>query len=287
MKLLAPQHRVVLATDLSARSDRAMDRAASLMRRLDAELIALHVLELIDPIGPPPRRRPMAELVRIARAQLCDDLRDAGEQVTISIEERGDPADVILRVARERGCELIVTGVARNETFGRSTLGKTVDRLVRSSEIPLLIVTVRAPYQSIVVAVDFSEPSRHALETATALFPEERLTIVHAHDAPGSYAAVDFDRHRERFQHMAEVQLEAFLNEGSPVTKAVGMRSSARVEFGAPEQVMLELVQNSHVDLVVLGTHGRGYLLNAILGSTAKRILGSLPCDALVVPRRS
>lgn len=37
------------------------------------------------------------------------------------------------------------------------------------------------------------------------------------------------------------------------------------------------------VDLVVLGTHGRGGLLDALLGSTAKDILFSLPCDALVV----
>ena len=37
--------RILLATDLSARSDRAMDRALMLARREGAELVVLHVLE--------------------------------------------------------------------------------------------------------------------------------------------------------------------------------------------------------------------------------------------------
>jgi hypothetical protein len=98
--------------------------------------------------------------VEIAKRELCSDLREAGDGVTLRIEQ-GDPPEVILRIAKEQGSELIVTGVARNETLGRFTLGKTVDRLLRVSEVPLLIVTDRArePYQMVVVAVDFSDAS--------------------------------------------------------------------------------------------------------------------------------
>ena len=70
-------------------------------------------------------------------------------------------------------------------------------------------------------------------------------------------------------------------------TVAAGTASgSARVplvEPGSPRQIVREFAQLHGVDLVVLGTHGRGALLEALLGSGAKSILSTLPCDALVV----
>jgi nucleotide-binding universal stress UspA family protein len=163
------QHRkILLATDLSARSDRAMDRASMLARRHGAELFVVHVLEptpeMLD--AQTVRFSPLAardRLIEIVRRDLSSDLGDAGGRVTMRIEE-GNPAEVILGIANEQSCDVIVTGVARNETLGRFTLGKTVNRLLRASDIPLLIVTDRArkPYQKIVVATDFSEVSQHA-----------------------------------------------------------------------------------------------------------------------------
>jgi len=55
------------------------------------------------------------------------------------------------------------------------------------------------------------------------------------------------------------------------------------VEQGHPVQLVREYVRDKGADLVVLGTHGRGAMLEALVGSTAKSILSSLPCDALVV----
>lgn len=71
--------------------------------------------------------------------------------VTVMVEE-GKPIDVILHAAKALDCDLIVTGIARDETLGRFGLGTTVDRLLRRSKVPVLIVKQRArsPYQHIV-----------------------------------------------------------------------------------------------------------------------------------------
>ena len=91
--------------------------------------------------------------------------------------EEGDPAEVIERIAAAEGCELIVTGIAREEPFALRpfTLGKTVDRLLRRSPIPILIVRNRArsAYEHIVVATDFSDSSGYALQVALRLFPSQ------------------------------------------------------------------------------------------------------------------
>ena len=55
------------------------------------------------------------------------------------------------------------------------------------------------------------------------------------------------------------------------------------IEPGHPQQIIREYVQMHGGDLVVLGTHGRGAVMEAFLGSTTKSILSTPPCDAFVV----
>jgi nucleotide-binding universal stress UspA family protein len=269
-----------------------MDRAAILTRQFDAKLVVVHVLEQSDRLRAVRRKRfsqsfhPNAELIETARRQLCDDLRGMGDQIAIRIEE-GDPPPAILEVAKAQGCDFIVTGVARNETFGRLTLGKTVDRLLRSSELPLLIVTdrARAPYRNIIVAADFSDASRQALEAAAALFPEQRITVFHAHDAPALYAATDRQSHLEQFRLSAHADYAAFVRSAALADKARA-RLGVVIEWGNPASLMRELVRTAEADLVVLGTRARGPLLHALVGSVSQKIAASLPCDALVIPER-
>ena len=284
--------KLLLATDLSARSDRATDRASLLAKQYGAELVVLHVLETGAQARSVRRERfsasfhPNAESRALARRQLMGDLREAGERVAVLIEE-GDPHEVILETARVQGCDLIVTGVARNEMFGRVTLGKTVDRLLRAAQLPLLIVTdrARAPYRNVVVAADFSEASRQALQAAANLFATQPITVLHAHAAPVAYAASDREHHLAQFRQLAHQQYIEFV-ESSGLSDSVRARLRPAIEWGDPAVLLRELVEKIDADLAVFGTHGRGVLLRAFVGSVAHRLAQHLPCDALVIPRR-
>ena len=284
-----PLERILLATDLSARSDRAMDRASLLRKQHGAELVVVHVLEPSDDLAAALHERyssrPTAErLVELARRQLVDDLRHAGERVNIRVED-GVPADVILGMTNEQRFDLVVTGVARNDTFGRFTLGRTVARLVRDARTPVLVVTDRArePYRQIVVACDFSVTSRNALETAAALLLDRPLTVFHAFETPyGLYKnATPLDK--ERYRQDARRECEEFIRSANLPDET---RASLRVlvEHGKPASLLRELGLASGIDLLVLGSARRGAVLHALVGSTAQRIVAMLPCDALVVP---
>ena len=140
------------------------------------------------------------------------DLRDAGDKVRVEVAE-GDPAEVILRVAREQGIDLLVTGVARNEFLGRFTLGKTVDRLLRGPGPSMLVVTdrARAAYRNIVVAVDLSDVSRRTLQAAAALFPDRRLTVFHAFDVPYASLMDNPSANDAQRRHAAHADTTAFV----------------------------------------------------------------------------
>jgi len=277
--------KILLATDLSARGDRALERAIAIARRHDAHLIILHVLEELDEstltygtrVAPSGRRPPDAVAMAKQRVEqgLREDLSDAIEHATLLVEE-GDPAEVIERVASSERVDLIVTGIAREGLFATRpvVLGRTVEQLLRRLPLPILIVKDRArdAYRHVVVATDFSDPSAHALQMAVRFFPMQTLHLLHASEAPRATLAEEFRA------FLASV----FLPEDDR------KRLVPTIEPGSPQQVIRDYVHAHGADLVVLGTQGRGAVMEALLGSTTKSVLTTLPCDALVVrgPRR-
>lgn len=273
---------IILATDLGCHCDRAMDRAAALAAAWDARLVAVHVLPPEPPAAReqlPSWRRPADRRLAMA-AQLRRDLGIQAPRLDVRIEE-GEPAAGIERVAEELGADLVVTGVARDEPFGRYLLGGTVERLVRRMPVPVLVARTRPrPYRQVLVASDLSEPSRHALDAAAALFPALPLTLLHAVevplagllDQPGALGA----------PAVPQPELERFLD-GSALAPEQRARLRVLVERGRPEELVAAYMQDHGVDLVAVGSHGRSAVFEVLIGSTASRILETAPGDVLLV----
>ena len=287
--------KILLATDLSARGDRALERAVLISMRHDVPLIILHVHEDLDESsltyrsrGLPSWHRPpdaASMMKQQIRQGLRTDLGDAIDKAVILIEE-GDPAEVIERVAISERVDLVVTGIAREGPFASRpvVLGKTVEQLLRRLPMPMLIVRNRArdAYRHIVVTTDFSKPSSHALQMAVRFFPEHPLYLLHAFDAPYSSLVEDAKLHAERYRQVRTEELGEFLA-ATFLPDGDRARLVPVIEPGPPQQIIREYVRLHGADLVVLGTQGRGSLMEALLGSTTKSILSTLPCDALVV----
>lgn len=283
---------ILLATDLSHRCDRALDRAVELAKSWNAKLLVVHAVEeevddiyrKCSPYDFPSWRRP-SDPVRSVRDRLHQDLlgEDCGLDIDIYVET-GDPAKFILETAARTNCDLIVTGVARDETLGRMILGDTVDYLARKSPIPVLIVRERpsGPYQNLLVATDFSPSSCHALQSAIRFFPDTAITLFHAYDVPfASYLGrLEIEKQLETCEIEASDKflLEAGLD---PVSASRVVRV---IEHGVPESLLRDYTARSRHQLVVVGSHGGGILYNTLIGSAARKIIDAVPGDALLVP---
>jgi len=280
--------KILLATDLSCRCDRALDRAVSLARQWDARLLVVHVLEssgnrlesrrLRDL---PSWRRP-PDRVRLVEEQIRRDMREELENVAVRVEE-GDPAIVVDEVARAEQCDVIVTGVARDETLGRFFLGSTVDQLLRRSPIPVLVVKnrTRRPYRKVVAATDFSDPSRHALEAAARLFPQAELSLFHGFEVPFA-GFLERERYEQALMGIKQETCARFLDD-SAIPAEKKKRITVLFEYGVPDILLKDYVISKDVDVVAIGTHGRSGVFEALIGSMAKRILEYVPSDILVV----
>ncbi|MDO9195923.1 universal stress protein [Rhodoferax sp.] len=277
-------HHLLLATDLSARCDRALDRAAQLVNEWHTDLVALHVL---GPAASPDQTLAWAsgasdeQLLLVARQQLAHDLATTKVPATLRLVRSEDAAAAIRETAASTQSGLVVTGVSCNEALGRFLLGSTVENLARSLSQPLLVVRkrTRGSYQRIVVASDFSESSRLALLAAARLFPGRELILYHAHALAMSGLA-NASPHPGVRVAIEETECAAFLAE---TTLPEGMKVRPVIECGAIEGTLTRYVREHDIDLVVMGSHGRSGLMSLLLGSTAAKLLDWLPCDTLLV----
>lgn len=283
---------VLLATDLSARGDRALDRALQLARQWQAPLVIVTVQpspgseEVTNDVVGKPSWSTQSNAQRAERRLRRDlDEQASGVEVHIRIEH-GPAARRVLQVAEELGCRLIVVGPARNPAFEPLTLGSTVTWLTRHSPIPLLLVheRVRGPYRSLAAASDFSASAQQALESATGLFGTPlKLALVHGLEMPRAGLLVgqhdtQIDQARARTRQQALTWLtEAGLSSGQ------GWQAELVIEAGDPARLMRDYALDHDVDLVVVGTHGRSALFDLLIGSMALRLLEQVQTDTLLV----
>lgn len=221
-------------------------------------------------------------VLRHARRQLQADVAELGIAAELRVL-RGDAARRICEHAEAAGQALVIAGMARDEAFGRFLVGSTVAQLVRRLTRPLLVVRARArrPYARVLVATDFSESSRHALDTALQYFPAAQFTLYHARSATGSQPE-DAATAERLNQAVLQGECADFLA-ASALPDAVRARLTVVVERGPLDSALTRHVREHDIELVAMGAQGRSGLLGMLVGSSAARLLDWLPCDTLIV----
>ena len=277
--MIRPPRSILFATDFSGRCDRPLDRALRLAGLWQAKLILLHVIEAARADLPEAERR--AEEARAA-ARLRAEAGDSPVEIEVRIVE-GPVAATIAEVAESAEADLIVTGVARYNRLGDFVLGTTVDRLLRRSHTPILVVKERArsDYRSILVATDFSDCSATALETAAGFFPTASLALAHAYRVPLE-PLLGRETGAPALQAKIALQLDEFV-EQLHLPPEIRDGIAFHIDYGETEPVLSYLAGEMAADLAVIGAHGRSGFTAATIGSTAKALLEALPCDVLLV----
>ncbi|MBB4286311.1 nucleotide-binding universal stress UspA family protein [Roseospira goensis] len=274
-----------MATDLSPRSDRALDRAVALARGHDADLCVVHVVDEDLPASVAEAQETAAR--DVMRAHIDSLNKEAAVPVSIEVVIGRTYVDV-LEMAERIEADLIILGTHREDSVMDMFRGTTAERIIRAGDTPVLLVRDRvlAPYRRIMVAVDFSVYSRRAFEFATRFDPRAEFHLVHAYEVPfkgflyGHTTRREVSKQHERqLQSMIEEEMAAFL--GTLETKVP--RLERVLQEGSPQEVIRRQVTRLKPDLLVLGTHGRTGVAHAILGSVAEDLLKAPPCDVLAV----
>jgi nucleotide-binding universal stress UspA family protein len=272
---------ILFATDLSPHADRALARAALLAGGQGVGLGVLHVVSR-DLRSGPDYQAAVAQAMATLREEIADAALPPGLEVT-PLPRGGEAGPAIVQAAKELGSRLVVLAAPHSDLLVQIFRASVLNHVVRHAPCPVLVVRRRAngAYRRIVVAVDLSQPSRQALETALRLLPGEamaevQLTLVHARVA--SMPPAEVAEQQARVDDMLAAALGRLAAEGRavPATEVV-------VQPGSPEAVVAEAAARCQAELVVVGTMGLTGAANLLLGSTAEALVATLPCDVMAV----
>jgi nucleotide-binding universal stress UspA family protein len=277
----------MLATDLTAASDRAFDRAVQLAAEWAAALTVCHVVEAssLRPWG-------IEHRINIAETEVERLLRSSEGMLKRKISRHiilGDPAERVTEHAQAIASDFLITGPAHVKVIGDKLLGSTAARILRYARQPFLAVRRRAedPYRKVAVAVDFSDASRDAYHCGRTLFPQAEFTLIHAYDMSPDWFGRNADRsmdiveaeEKARVIRKAQQDLENLTTD----VDTADLKYASVLAQGTPETVLGSYVDEHWPDLVVTGTHGRTGVQEAMIGSVTERFLHVLPCDILAV----
>lgn len=280
---------IVVATDFSPVSERALSYALAIARRYDSHIYVVHAIRPdLYTLTPPEAASGMIDLVRQAAEQemaallISGRLREVPHQAVI---EEGDVWTVLSNVAARYDADLMVLGTHGRTGYEKMFLGSVAERVFRLSGMPVMTVgpgvAKQAPAEvelkHIVYATDFTENSRAALPYALSLAQEHQaaLTLLHVVENTEDLSNDTMTKLREFFNE----RLAGMLPPGSDLW----CYPEFVVSFGSAVDRILETCQSVDADLLVLGIRGGGAAVGHLPHANAYRIVCQAGCPVLTV----
>ncbi|MDP3298056.1 MAG: universal stress protein [Thermodesulfovibrionia bacterium] len=139
-------------------------------------------------------------------------------------------------------------------------------------------------YRKILVAVDGSETSLHALKESFKLAMNEGSWITVVSVVPPYTGDLDLVAVGNIMASMRKPCEEA-LRKAQDIANAERASIKTACEEGEPHSAIVDLAQAENFDLIVMGRRGLRRLERVLVGSVTARVIGYSPIDVLVVPR--
>jgi nucleotide-binding universal stress UspA family protein len=280
--------KIMLATDFSERSDRALRRAILMAKEIDAGLVLLHVVD-------DDRPRRIVERDRVDAEALLQELAATVRSVDgVACEARvmlADPFAGILQAVAEGEPDLLVIGSHRRRLLRDVFVGTTAERTIRAVTTPVLMVNAPpvGPYRHILLTTDLSEGSRETLQVMGRLKfgAHAARTVLHVYAAPALRLAMAHSLSNEDQEDYLHHERAAALQSLAELMAACGAGDAAAIARHDGTTVANEILTAAaelKADLVVVSTHAKTSLARMFLGSVTEQVLRTSPLDVLAVP---
>jgi nucleotide-binding universal stress UspA family protein len=295
---------ILVPTDFSDESLKAVHYGSAFARRFSATLLLLHVVppapvfagfEAVPLVADDP------DILKNSEehlAQFATKHIPMGAAVT-QLVRFGSPFEEIVSIGKARNIDLIVVSTHGHTGIKRVAFGSTAERIINRAGCPVLVVREKErefvsgqqpPFDNairinrILVAIDFSDSSRKALQYAIGFAKQfdSSVTCVHILNVPYGAGeagiAVELETFQKAFHVDAEKKMAALLKE-----TGASVETEKIIRTGGPYHEVIKVADERQIDLIVTGTHARTGVGHFLLGSTAERIVRHAHCSVLVV----
>jgi nucleotide-binding universal stress UspA family protein len=269
---------ILVATDFSETSDRALEHALSLARTYNSRIFLAHIIPVDLMMAP--------ELAEASREQLRQAAREGLERIRTSdrffevpheeIIEEGALWPNIEALIKKHAIDLVVVGTHGKGFVQKLLIGSSAEEIFRQARVPVLTVgpgVRREPLygvelKNIVFATDFGLGAERQAAYAFSLAQEHRsrITLLHIEQRSDQETAI-VDQLRELIPSATDLHCLPLF----------------RVERGNPVKEVLRVAEQMKADLIVLGAKPRRDLAGNVPHTKAYQIICGASCPVLTI----
>lgn len=281
--------KILVTTDFSEVSDRALDYAIALARRYDARIYLTHV------INPDPFQFAEPQLAQATYEKLRQAAEESITDLLISGKLRGVPHEVLMeegnvwptleKLIAEHEIDLVIAGTHGRGKVQKFLIGSVAEEIFRQADAPVLTVGPAVKGESrkevelnhILFATDFGPGAEKAGAYALSLAQEHgaRLTLLHVIENAAAYSEESVARQREinvvRMKQLMPPGIEDWC------------KPEFRVTFGSAVEEILLAAREPKADLIVMGAKARKSLAGHSPLTIAYNVVTKAICPVLTV----
>ncbi len=284
-----PIKTIILAVDFLESSRLALDYAIGFALKYSATLLMVHAIELPQPAKEAEMLSHKRSRSRIDAIDRLDALAAGVRRVGVTVETRtvdGEPCKVLIKVAQQRGADLLVLGThGVHRGLAHVLLGSNVEKLLMSSPCPTLTigrhvlsgVDVTLRFDEVLYVSDFSAEAKSAARIALLLGRDFGAPIDVCQMLPEVATGDPILQKRlssDYFEAMRKILPEA---------DHYWITPTLNLEIGTMVDQVLERAFNNHAGIIVLGVKSEALLARHLHTSFAYKLLANAPCPILTV----
>jgi len=211
---------------------------------------------------------------------------------------RGLNAKEIEKISDEEKYPLIVVGAKTRNLVSEALLGEMAYSIIHTCRKPVLLVRLEdvreegllipRPYrntyeQHILFPTDFSETADRAFEVLKSMVSSrvKKITLMHVQDL--TRLSPYLTNQLTQFNEIDEDRLKK-LKEN--LLETADIEIDTLITYGNPSRDILKAVKDREVQLVVMGSQGRGYVRDFFIGSVGHNIARQAEASVLLIPAK-
>lgn len=291
---------VLVATDFTPVSDKAVRYGAVLARRYGSKFYLMHVVSslgftMVGPAALVAATNLVRRDARTLEAQLVTDGTLAGIEHEVIVSS-GEVWPTLQNVIDREHIDLLVLGTHSRQGIGRLVLGSVAEQIFRHASCAVLTIGPNNPDRADTVvgdnsrpnlfATDFSDESLRALPYAMSYANRRNAQLVLLHvlspvphvEGNRWYTAQDVFEMRKQAIEDAQQRLRALVRQNALAVEPISI-----ARFGEPVDCIVDAAEEFHALGIVLGLKPRGDAISHLPWSTAYRIVCSANCPVLTI----
>ncbi len=267
--------KIIVPIDFSKHSEYALKAAASLARKNNAEIIVLNMLEMSDIMLTTTGGNQKAKTMffyKLAEQELSIFLKkDYLENIKVKpIIKHFKVFSEVNDLANKENADLVVMGSHGVNGVKEFVLGSNTERVVRYSQIPVLVVKnelENIEFKNVVFACDFSEEIKTSFLNVMSMFNQAKINLVYVNLPNDKFkSTLEIEESANNFLMEADGNLDRL--------KDVHFMSDYTIEDG-----IINFSKKIKADIIVIPTHGRKGIAHFLQGSVGEDVANhaSLP----------